>query len=90
MRRATSLACAVVLAVGMSCASTPPPRFDIVDRSEARLLNGDIAYYVTLGRREPDGSWRQQKVRVPHITYRMLAGRSEACLYAGPVIRPCP
>lgn len=81
----------VLLALTMlACTTTTSaPRFDIVDRDQQRLLNGDIAYFVTLAwREEGTGAYRSERIRVGQMTYMQLKDRAEACLYANG-IRPC-
>jgi hypothetical protein len=92
MRRWLLRAAIVVASFVLACSvsTIEPPRVEIVDRAQYRLMNGDIAYFVTVGRRRPDGSWDQITVRVSHITFIQLRDRSEACVYAGGQLRPCP
>jgi hypothetical protein len=93
MRRllvAAILVAAFVLGFACTSATLAPPRVEIIERVQFRLLNGDIGYLLTVGRRTPDGRWEQVTVRVSQIVFIQLRDRSEACIYAGGQLRPCP
>jgi hypothetical protein len=86
--RAGVLGIVFTLACATSTSRDSAPRFEIVDREQARMLNGDIAYYLILGWRERGGAYHSERIRVSHMTFMRLQNRADACLTTAGV-GPC-